>query len=254
MRKESDTVRRLLAEDGLNRWQPDPALLPPQAPAGASMDELLQGVPTGGIAWLAFGNSGVTEMLMNWVHWVLALGKGRSMVVACYDEPLFVRLRAMRVPAYNYTGALPRIHFRGTPFLSHRMGFLKALTIKEVLLTCRHVLVPDSDVVWLRDPTAELDALAAADSAHPSTASPTPSARLATPLSRRPARHPPLPPGASLAPSTDCIHVEADQDKTPRRASPYLCGHAPGNTQGAVFNTGVIFLASTNATVAFCEK
>ena len=68
MRRESDTVRRLLAEDGLPQWRPDPALLPPQAPAGASMGELLQSVPAGGIAWLAFGNSGVTEMLMNWVR------------------------------------------------------------------------------------------------------------------------------------------------------------------------------------------
>ena len=31
-----------------------------------------------------------------------------------------------------------------------------------MLLTGRHVLVSDSDVVWLRDPTAELLALAAA--------------------------------------------------------------------------------------------
>ena len=48
MRRESDTVRRLLAEDGLPQWRPDPALLPPQAPAGASMEELLHRVPSGG--------------------------------------------------------------------------------------------------------------------------------------------------------------------------------------------------------------
>ena len=39
------------------------------------------------------------------------------------------------------------------------MGFLKALTIKEVLLTGRHVLVSDSDVVWLKDPSQERHAL-----------------------------------------------------------------------------------------------
>ena len=48
MRRESDTVRRLLAEDGLPQWRPDPTLLPPQAPAGASMAELLRRVPSGG--------------------------------------------------------------------------------------------------------------------------------------------------------------------------------------------------------------
>ena len=33
-----------------------------------------------------------------------------------------------------------------------------------------------------------------------------------------------------------------------------MCGHSPGNTAGAVFNTGVIFLAASNSTVAFCER
>ena len=102
------------------------------------------------------------------------------------------------------------------------MGFLKALTIREVLLTGRHVLVSDSDVVWLRDPTSELLALVAA--------------------------------GANLAPSTDCINTAADRDKAPRPSSPYLCGHAPGNKDGAVFNTGVIFFAAAPPTIAFCTQ
>ena len=222
VKRESDTVRNMLRADGLERWRPDPALLPPQAPAGASMEQLLRHVPVNGTAWLAFGNAGVTEMLMNWVYWMLRLGLGKSMVVAAYDEELLADLRLRRIPAYNYTGALPSIHFRGTPFLFHRMGFLKARTIREVLLTGRHVLVSDSDVVWLRDPTAELLALAAA--------------------------------GANLAPATDCINVAADRDKTERKAAPYLCGHSPGSVHtSAVFNTGIIFLASSAATVAFCE-
>ena len=102
------------------------------------------------------------------------------------------------------------------------MGFLKALTIREVLLTGRHVLVSDSDVVWLRDPTHELMELVAS--------------------------------GANLAPSTDCINVAADNDKSHRPQSPYLCGHAPGNRDGAVFNTGVIFLAAAEPTIAFCSR
>ena len=73
VKRESDTVRRMLRADGLNNWKPDPTQLPPQAPAGASMEELLQHVPVNGTAWLAFGNAGVTEMLMNWVSWVCLL-------------------------------------------------------------------------------------------------------------------------------------------------------------------------------------
>ena len=222
VKRESDTVRRMLQADGLPEWRPDPSLLPKQARPGASMSELLAAVPPQGVAWLAFGNAGVTEMLMNWVYHVCRLGHGKHMVVAAYDAELLAALRARLIPAYNYTGALPPIHFRGTPFLFHRMGFLKAMTIAEVLRTGRHVLVSDSDVVWLRDPTAELLALAAA--------------------------------GASLAPSTDCLSVESDRDKRPRRASPYLCGHSPGNADGAVFNTGIIFLASTEQSVSFCTQ
>ena len=223
VKRESDTVRRMLREEGLHEWSHDPQCFPPQQRPGASMAELLRNVPAAhGTAWLAFGNAGVTEMLLNWVFHVCKLGMGFRTVVAAYDAELFATLRERQIPAYNYTGALPHIHFRGTPFLFHRMGYLKAMTIREVLLTGRHVLVSDSDVAWLRDPTAELDALALA--------------------------------GASLAPATDCINVAADKDKTPRPASAYLCGHNPGAKSGAVFNTGVIFLAATNATVHFCER
>ena len=63
VKRESDTVRRLLREGGLDEWRPDAACLPEQAPAGASMDVLLKDVPVNGTAWLAFGNAGVTEML-----------------------------------------------------------------------------------------------------------------------------------------------------------------------------------------------
>lgn len=42
VKRESDTVRRMLRADGLDEWRPDPALLPPQSPAGASMEELLR--------------------------------------------------------------------------------------------------------------------------------------------------------------------------------------------------------------------
>ncbi|KOO29623.1 glycosyltransferase family 77 protein [Chrysochromulina tobinii] len=195
---------------------------------GATMAELLSAVPVGtsttesGTAWLAFGNAGATEMLMNWVHHVCKLGMGARTVIAAYDAELLATLRGLRIPAYNYTGALPQIHFRGTPFLFHRMGYLKAMTIREVLLTGRHVLVSDSDVAWVRDPLPELEALAAA--------------------------------GASLAPATDCLHIEADRDKSERPNAPYLCGHQPGSRSGAVFNTGIIFLAATNATVHFCER
>ena len=67
VKRESDTVRHMLRQDGLMEWRPDASQLPTQLHAGASMAELLRAVPINGTAWLAFGNAGVTEMLMNWV-------------------------------------------------------------------------------------------------------------------------------------------------------------------------------------------
>ena len=132
--RESDNVRRLLQADGMPSWRPDLRKLPPQRPANASMLELLEHVPVGGHAWLAFGNSGVTEMLFNWCHHVIGLGLGWNLVVAAFDVPLLRALRERRIPAYNYSGALPATHFRHAPHLFHRMGFLKA----ELIVHVRH--------------------------------------------------------------------------------------------------------------------
>ena len=220
--RESENVRGLLQEDGMERWAPNLGADAPCHAANASMVELLAEVPTGGTAWLAFGNSGVTEMLFNWVHHVVALGKSHSLLVAAFDDDLFRSLRAKRIPAYNYSGALPPTHFRHAPYLFHRMGFLKAELIRLVLQTGRHVLVSDSDVVWMRDPAAEIAELAAL--------------------------------GATLGAATDCLDVDADRDKTERPEAPVMCGHAPGNKDGAVFNTGVLWFAADPSSIAFAQR
>ena len=220
--KESDNVRALLQADGMPHWRPDPSLLPPRRAANASMEQLLEYVPIGGHAWLAFGNAGVSEMLMNWAHHVLALGAGRQMVIAAFDEPLLLTLHSYGLPAYNYSGALPPTHFRHAPYLFHRMGFLKAELIVHVLETGRHALVSDSDVAWVSDPRPLLMTLRDR--------------------------------GATLAASTDCLDVQADRDKTHRSSSPVMCGHAPGNTGGAVFNTGVLWFAAEPSSIAFARR
>jgi hypothetical protein len=163
--KESDNVRALLRADGMPEWRADSARLPPPRPANASIEHLLEHVAVGGTAWLAFGNSGVTEMLLNWAHHVIRLGFGFQMVVAAFDEPLLLELHRQArnrsasartlpepsslhppsapsqcIPAYNYSGALPSRHFRHAPHLFHRMGFLKAELIVHVLQTGAHLL------------------------------------------------------------------------------------------------------------------
>ena len=222
--RESDNVRRLLQADGMPSWRPDLTKLPPQRPANASMDRLLEYVPVGGHAWLAFGNAGVTEMLMNWVHHVIGLGMGWQFVVAAFDVPLLLELHARRIPAYNYSGALPATHFRHAPHLFHRMGFLKAELIVHVLKTGRHALVSDSDVAWVRSPLPVLEEL----------------------LSR----------GATIGASTDCLDAASDADKTERRRSAYLCGHNPGNAyrHDITFNTGVVWFKADESAIDFARE
>ena len=36
--------------------------------------------------------------------------------------------------------------------------------------------------------------------------------------------------------------------------SPVMCGHAPGNRAGAVFNTGVLWFAAADPAIAFAKK
>lgn len=222
--KESDNVRALLRADGMPKWRPaNPSTgLPPQRPANATMEQLLEHTPTGSSAWLAFGNSGVAEMLLNWAHHVMKLGAGWQMVIAAFDEPLLALLHEHALPAYNYSGALPATHFRHAPHLFHRMGFLKAELIVHVLRTGRHALVSDSDVVWVADPQPLLASLHAK--------------------------------GMTLAASTDCLDVEADRDKASRKVSPVMCGHAPGNTGLATFNTGVLWFASHESAITFAQE
>ena len=152
-KKESDTVRRLLQLDGQPQWttasvvgRPLPAVHPPNADVAT----ILSAVPAGGTAWLGFGSAGVLEMLTNWAHHVIQLGYGDAMLIGAFDETILRELRARGLPAYNLSGALPEVHFRHAPYLFHRMGFLKAELIAQVLRTGRHVLVSDSDVAWVK--------------------------------------------------------------------------------------------------------
>mmetsp|Transcript_7493 Transcript_7493/g.12720 ORF Transcript_7493/g.12720 Transcript_7493/m.12720 type:complete len:806 (+) Transcript_7493:15-2432(+) len=219
--RESATVRRLLQLDGIAQWRPS---YTPSMSVGIDMplDQILVRVPKGEMAWLAFGSAGVQEMLFNWAHHVLALGFGDSMLIAAFDTTILKALIEKQLPAYNYSGALPEVHFRHAPYLFHRMGFLKAELISQVINTGRQVLVSDSDVVWRLDPTPHILKIQDA--------------------------------GASIAVSTDCLDVAADRDKRPRSRNPQGCGHNPGNQFGAIFNTGVIWFAADRDASAFARK
>ena len=59
--------------------------------------------------------------------------------------------------------------------------------------------------------------------------------------------------------TSDCLSREADENKdgSSRRFHPngvWFCGHNPGNTFGATFNTGVLYLRPTAAAKAFTAR
>ena len=120
-------MRALLQADGMAKWRADTSKLPPRRPANASMEQLLEHVPRGASAWLAFGNAGVTEMLLNWAHHVIAQGHGWHMVVAAFDLPLLTTLHLHGIPAcarharprathtYTHTRTHARTHTQQEP-------------------------------------------------------------------------------------------------------------------------------------------
>ena len=57
---------------------------------------------------------------------------GERTVIASFDDELLHTLRRLRLPAYNFSGALPGEHFRRAPYLFHRMGFLKVRGVTDV--------------------------------------------------------------------------------------------------------------------------
>ena len=78
-------------------------------------------------------------------------------------------------------------------------------------------------MVWLRDPTAELLALAAR---------------------------------ADVMSATDCLSVTGDEHKWPERAQGVnRCAYNPGNSAGhAAFNTGVVYFRATNGSLSMVQE
>ena len=102
-----------------------------------------------------------------------------------------------------------------------RMGAMKVAAFHQLLMLNRTVLVSDVDTVWTADPQPYLESLSAS---------------------------------VDIGVTSDCLSREADENKfgKSKRFAPqgvWFCGHNPGNTFGATFNTGVLYLRPTPAAV-----
>lgn len=209
--------------DSANGWK---RTLPPDIWATATwfdhertMDAIFADVAAGDIVWMTFANSAFHDLTLNWVAHVYRLRKERALAIAALDLPFQARLKQQRLPYLAFDHGMTG-DMRSDVVGFRRMGALKGALVLRALRAGRHVLMSDVDVVWLRDPTAELRAFAA---------------------------------HADVMSATDCLSITGDERKFPERAPGVnRCAYNPGNTNGhAAFNTGVVYFRPSTAAKQF---
>ena len=105
--------------------------------------------------------------------------------------------------------------FRWEPGAFRDYGVTKAEAILWLLRADRHVCISDVDTAWIQPPYALFDSL----------------------------------PEADVLAGTDCLHVPFDADRSKRGYSTKNCGHQPGSTRSAWFNTGVLIFRATQRAI-----
>ena len=184
-----------------------------------TLPQLFKDVGVGEIVWLTFANSAFKEFTINWAAHVYKLRKERNAAIAALDKPLQDALRKEGLPYFGYDyGKLNDLRSDVVEF--RRLGALKGELVLHILRAERHVLLSDTDVCWLADPT-----------------------KLLQPLALK----------ADVMSATDCLHVTGDEAKFPKKGQGVnRCAYNPGNNHGhAAFNTGVVYLRATTAAKAF---
>ena len=218
-------VRKVIAEAGLKASDSDVHGLGEVTTAEA-FDAAL---PKGQAVWLTFSNAAYLHFAQNWYLSVKAIGRHRQVVVAALDAPTLKAWRELKVPVLDYAHFGDTSDFRGIgsdQARFRRMGAMKVAAFHQLLKLNRMVLVSDVDTVWTADPQPFLEN---------------------------------LPPAVDIGVTSDCLSREADENKFGRskRFDPHgvwFCGHNPGNTFGATFNTGVLFLKPTPDAIAFTSR
>ena len=179
--------------------------------------------------WLTFSNQAYLHFAQNWYLSIKTIGRHRQVIVAALDAPTLKVWRGLRVPVLDYSSSFgDTSDFRGIGADQARfrkMGAMKVAAFLELLELGRSVLVSDVDTVWTADPTSYFTGA----------------------------------PPFDVAVTSDCLSREADENKDGKNprfhpSGVWFCGHSPGNTFGATFNTGVLYLAPTPAAKAFTAR
>ena len=190
-----------------------------------------EALPPGEAVWLTFSNAAYLHFAQNWYMSVKQVGRHRQVVVAALDAQTLTVWRGLRVPVLDYTHFGDSSDFRGIgadQARFRRMGAMKVAAFHQLLKLGRTVLVSDVDTVWTADPQPYFDGL--------------------------PHRE-----AVDIGVTSDCLSREADENKDGRsqRFHPsgvWFCGHNPGNTFGATFNTGVLYLRPTPKAIDFTAR
>ena len=247
--------RQPIAATGARGAVEPEVLVPPPPPpqpllSGELSDALALAVPAGrGLVMLTFGNSGVRQMLINFV--AHARAADIPFVVGAVDRAVFTLLARQSVAVYE-TPLSKRAGYALDGSNAHASGSwmsfaqMRSGEVARVVALGFDVLHTDVDVAWLRSPMSYLacaheDADADADATTTTSTSSTSSAAAAT--SRWPR-------GAFSCASLKAADVAVSTDNmSPREEA----ANGVGYTAGGTFNTGLLLIRATSAGKRFAR-
>lgn len=227
----SSHVHALSSSDATGKMLACAGLLPEP---GVGLSEVLTAdrihalLPPDSVVYLTFCNYAYLHFAQNWWSQVRSIGRHDQVVVAALDAQTLQAWRELRVHVLDFSEFGDASDFRGIgadQARFRRMGAMKVKAFHALLSMGRRVLVSDVDTVWTADPEPFLRSIENVD----------------------------------VGVTSDCLSRAADQNKRGdnRRFNPagvWFCGHNPGNSFGATFNTGVLFLLPTPAMLAFTQR
>lgn len=182
-----------------------------------SSADVLQRVPRGHLAFVALANSAYADLAVNWALVLLPMlaprRESHHAVLAALDDASAARFVQLRLPTLrvgmgginNTKGDAADFRWAMSAFRAY--GVTKAEVIMWLLREGRDVCMSDVDAAWIAPPHGLFHSL----------------------------------PEADVLAGTDCLSIEWDADRSARKNSVARCGHHPGSTWSAFFNTGVMF-------------
>lgn len=197
-----------------------------------SREDILQRVPSGGLAFFTLANDAYADLAINWallIKPVLAtVNASEHYFIGALDKSISAKLLERRLPtlrvglsgAHESAVDAPSGNFRLKFSQFRAYGVTKADLLVWLLRNDRHVVVSDVDCAWLSPPHYLLASLAEAD----------------------------------VMAGTDCLHRDSDDDRSARGQVEPRCGHHPGSPWAAWFNTGVLLFRATAGAISFAEK